>query len=97
MLYSFFQAGKYGNIEVPYGGELAYPDDFFPMKYVQQGAFPNSSIFIVASGNKILYYAMYLVDPYHLAVSGGYSSIAPLVDMDIKGYLRDGYMLQLVY
>lgn len=96
-LYVFFVDNKYGNIAVPQGSKVVFPKEFFPMKFVQKGPHPHSSIYIIPSKEKVLYYTFYLLDSYHLVISAGYESIEPLTKMDLSKYLEDGYIMQLIY
>ncbi len=96
-LYAFFSDNKYGNTGVLPDTELALPSVFYPMRFLQAGNQEHSSIFIIASKQKLLYYTMYLIDPYHLVISAGYNSPDPLLEMTLEEYLRDGFVLQLVY
>lgn len=96
-LNSFFFDSKYGNVSILRGKPMVFPKQFFPMKYVQKGPYPNSSIYIIPSKEKILYYLFYLVTPYYLIISAGYNSVEPLMEMQVPQYLEDGYMMQLIY
>ncbi|MGL4676744.1 MAG: hypothetical protein ACRCWI_03650 [Brevinema sp.] len=96
-LYTFFYDYKYGNISIKKGDKVSFPQKSYPIKFVQKGPHPNSSIFVIPSQEKILYYTFYLLNPYYLIISAGYNSIDPLLTMEISDYLQDGYLLQLVY
>ncbi|MGL5955262.1 MAG: hypothetical protein ACRC0X_01450 [Brevinema sp.] len=96
-LYVFFYDYKYGNISIKREENVRFPQQSYPMKFIQKGPYPNSSIFIIPSQEKILYYTFYLLTPYYMIISAGYNSIDPLLTMEIPDYLQDGHLLQLVY
>ena len=96
-LYVVFNNNRYGRKMVLRGTPITYPSEVYPIKYVQEGKFPNSGIFIIPSKEKVLYYSFYFLNPYYLLISPGYNQIEPLLKLEIPDYLTDGYMLQLVY
>ena len=96
-LYVVFNNNRYGRKVVPRGTPVTYPSEVYPIKFVQEGRFPNSGIFIVPSREKVLYYSFYFLNQYYLLISPGYNQIEPLLKLEIPDYLTDGYVLQLVY
>ena len=96
-LYVVFNNNRYGRKVVPRGTPVSYPSEVYPIKFVQEGRFPNSGIFIVPSREKVLYYSFYFLNQYYLLISPGYNQIEPLLKLEIPDYLTDGYVLQLVY
>lgn len=95
-LYVFFQDYSKGIIITQRGGEVAFPSEMFPMKFLQAGKNLNSGIFLVSSQGKILYYAMRLFSEKYLGISAGYESIEPLINISTSDYFEKGYILQFV-
>ncbi len=95
-LYAFFVDKKYGSSAVERGCEATAPQRMFPIKFMQRGPMPNTGIFMVASQDRILYYAFTFLSPIYLVISAGYEDITPLLVNDISYHLSNGYLLTLV-
>ncbi|MDK2818526.1 MAG: hypothetical protein KFW21_03640 [Spirochaetota bacterium] len=96
-LYVIFNDNQYGRVSVTRGAVAKYPTESYPIKFIQEGPYPNSGIFVIPSQKKILYYSFYFLNQYYLLISPGYNQIEPLLKLTIPEYFKDGYILQLVY
>ncbi|MGL4367436.1 MAG: hypothetical protein ACRCTQ_04055 [Brevinemataceae bacterium] len=95
--YIFFKNQRQSVAAVPRGQAVGYPQQSYPLKYMQEGSEANSAIYLVITEDKLLYYSFRLITPYYLAVSPGYETIDPLTTFTLQNYFNTGYILQLVY
>lgn len=95
--YLFFQNGTHSVSLTKRGGIPKYPDKLYPIKGIVDNPEDNSSIVIVASQNRLLYYSFKLLSPYYLGISAGFDTPEPLQELTISDYFNNGYIMHLVY